>query len=259
MTIRAGPVLAPCSAAWPNPSAGAAVLVLAGLAALQSSWCSLSSRSRRRRRSPATVRGVLGNYAFVLASPGYRGYLVTFAAAFSAMFCYISASPFVMQEQLGMSVRGYATMFAVNGVGIIGGSLVNARLIGRVRTERLLLGALTVQITATLALLAATALYPHKWLIMALLFVIIAQISIVMGNTTALGTGLVRERAGSASALMGFAQFGIAGLVSPLMGLGDDPGVTMALGMTACFLVALGAAVYAHYCRADVSFMTLST
>ena len=144
-----------------------------------------------------------------------------------------------------MSVRGYATMFAVNGVGSIGGSLVNARLIGRVRTERLRLGALTVQVTATLALLAATALYPHKWLIMALLFVIIAQISIVMGNTTALGTGLVRERAGSASALMGFAQFGIAGLVSPLMGLGDDPGVTMALGMTACFLVALGAAVYA--------------
>lgn len=221
--------------------------VLAGLAALQVVVVlTVIPESRPpEERSPATVRGVLGNYAFVLASPGYRGYLVTFAAAFSAMFCYISASPLVMQEQLGMSVRGYATMFAVNGVGIIGGSLVNARLIGRVRTERLLLGALTVQVTATLALLAATALYPYKWLIMTLLFVIIAQISIVMGNTTALGTGLVRERAGSASALMGFAQFGIAGLVSPLMGLGDDPGVTMALGMTACFLVALGAAVYA--------------
>ena len=52
-------------------------------------------------RSPATVRGVLGNYAYVLGNPGYRGYLVTFAFGFGAMFSYISASPFVLQEQLG--------------------------------------------------------------------------------------------------------------------------------------------------------------
>ena len=221
--------------------------VLAGLAALQVIVVLTVIRESRppEMRSPATVRGILGNYGYVLASPGYRGYLVTFAAAFSAMFCYISASPFLMQEQLGMSVRGYATMFAVNGVGIIGGSLINGRLIGRVPTERLLLGALVIQLVATSLLLGVVAWAPGKWAIMVLLFVAIANISIVMGNTTALGTGLVRERAGSASALMGAAQFGIAGLVSPLMGLGPDAGVTMAIGMVVCFAVALAAAVYA--------------
>jgi len=221
--------------------------VLAGLAALQVIVVLTVIRESRppEMRSPATVRGILGNYGYVLASPGYRGYLVTFAAAFSAMFCYISASPFLMQEQLGMSVRGYATMFAVNGVGIIGGSLINGRLIGRVPTERLLLGALVIQLVATSLLLGVVAWAPGKWAIMVLLFVAIANISIVMGNTTALGTGLVRERAGSASALMGAAQFGIAGLVSPLMGLGPDAGVTMAIGMVVCFAVALAAAIYA--------------
>ncbi|WP_460490649.1 MFS transporter, partial [Corynebacterium nasicanis] len=221
--------------------------VLAGLAGLQVLMVLtvIPESLPPERRSPATLRGVLGNYAHVLANPGYRGYLLTFAAAFSAMFCYISASPFLMQEQLGMSVRGFAAMFAVNGLGIIGGSLLNTRLIGRVPTERLLLGALTVQLSASLLLLAVTRFHPRAWLIMVLLFVIVAQISIVMGNSTALGTGLVRERAGSASALMGFAQFGIAGLVSPLMGLGSDAGVTMATGMVTCFLVALGAALYA--------------
>ncbi|MDO5511691.1 multidrug effflux MFS transporter [Corynebacterium sp.] len=221
--------------------------VLAGLAGIQVVVVlAVIPESRPlEQRSPATVRGVLANYALVLGNRGYRGYLVTFAAAFSAIFCYISASPFLMQEQLGMSVRGYGFIFALNGVGIIAGSLVNGRLIGRVPTERLLLGALGVQAAASLLLVAVAAWYPEKWLILGLLFVVVAHISVVMGNATALGTGLVRERAGSASALMGFAQFGIAGLVSPLMGLGENVGVTMALGMVVCFLVALGAAVYA--------------
>ncbi|MDO5669359.1 MAG: multidrug effflux MFS transporter [Corynebacterium sp.] len=250
MTIQGvAPILAPVLGGLLTEPLGWRGLfwVLAGLAALQVVVVLTVIRESRppEKRSPATVRGILGNYAYVLASPGYRGYLFTFAAAFSAMFCYISASPFLMQEQLGMSVRGYATMFAVNGVGIIAGSLLNGRLIGKIPTEKLLLAALTIQLVSTLLLLGVVAWQPSKWLIMGLLFVAIANISIVMGNTTALGTGLVRERAGSASALMGAAQFGIAGLVSPLMGLGSDAGVTMALGMAACFAVALGAAVYA--------------
>lgn len=250
MTIQgAAPILAPVLGGMLTGPLGWRGLfwVLAGLAAVQVVVVLTVIRESHppEERTPATVRAILGNYAFVLASRGYRGYLVAFAAAFSAMFCYISASPFLMQNQLGLSVRSYSLMFAVNGVGIICGSLVNARLIGRIRTGRLLLGALVAQVISSLLLLAATAWHPDKWLIMVLLFITISQMSIVMGNTTALGTGLVRERAGSASALMGFAQFGVAGLVSPLMGLGSDAGVTMALGMVACFSVSLLAAIYA--------------
>lgn len=221
--------------------------VLAGLAAVQLAVVALVIRESRPpgERSPATVRGLLGNYTYVLASRGYRGYLITFAFAFTTMFSYISASPFLMQEQLGLSVRGYALMFAVNGVGIIAGSMINNRLIGVLEIRRILLGALGILVTVSLVLLLVVNVYPSIWLIMPLLFVAVSQNGIIMGNATALGTGLVRERAGSASALMGFSQFGLAGLVSPLMGLGSDAGVAMAVGMVGGSLIALLGALYA--------------
>lgn len=196
-------------------------------------------------RSPATVRGVLGNYAYVLGNPGYRGYLVTFAFGFGAMFSYISASPFVLQEQLGLSVRVYSLIFAVNALGLVTGTYLNGRLIGRVHTPAILRGALINLLVGSLAVFAVLQWWPVLWLILPLLFLTIAQVGVILGNSTALGTGLVRERAGSASALMGFTQFGLAGLISPLMGLGDDPGVTMAIGMVVCAAVALLGWLYA--------------
>lgn len=196
-------------------------------------------------RSPATVRGVLGNYAYVLGNPGYRGYLVTFAFGFGAMFSYISASPFVLQEQLGLSVRVYSLIFAVNALGLVTGTYLNGRLIGRVHTPTILRGALINLLVGSLAVFAVLQWWPVLWLILPLLFLTIAQVGVILGNSTALGTGLVRERAGSASALMGFTQFGLAGLISPLMGLGDDPGVTMAIGMVVCAAVALLGWLYA--------------
>lgn len=221
--------------------------ILAGLAAVQVLVVLGVIRESRppEERSPATVRGIVGNYRTVLASRGYRGYLVSFAFGFAMMFSYISASPFLMQDDLGMSARTYALVFAVNGVGIILGSMVSARLIGRVATHRILRGALGIQIAAGLLLLVVMLVRPSAWLILPLLFVAISQNGLVMGNSTALGTGLVRSRAGSASALMGFAQFGIAGLVSPIVGLGSNPGLAMAVVMVGCSLIALAGVLYA--------------
>lgn len=250
MTIQGvAPILAPVAGGLLSGPLGWRGLfwILAGLAAVQVLVVVGVIRESRppEERSPATVRGLLDNYRFVLASRGYRGYLVSFAFGFATMFAYIAASPFLMQEELGMSAQVYALVFALNGVGIIGGSMLNARLIGRLPTHQILLTGLGIQLVAGVLLVVTMLLHPTVWLILPLLFLAIAQNGIVMGNSTALGTGLVRARSGSASALMGFAQFGIAGLVSPLMGLGGNPGLTMAVGMVACSLVATAGALYA--------------
>lgn len=158
MTIQGvAPILAPVI--------GGLFWVLAGLAAVQLTVVVLVIRESRPKgeRSPATVRGILGNYTYVLASRGYRGYLVTFAFGFTTMFCHIAASPFLMQEQLGLSVQAYASMFAVNGVGIISGSMLNNRLIGIVETHRILLIALGILVAASVALLIVVHVYPAVW------------------------------------------------------------------------------------------------
>lgn len=196
-------------------------------------------------RSPFTLAGITGNFAHVLRSPGYRGYLIAFALGFATMFAYISASPFVLQNQLGFSAQIYALIFGLNSVGLLLANTLNARLIGRVDTHAILRGCLALIILFSLALLLVMILHPVAWLILPLLFLAVSLVGPVLSNATALGTGLVPERAGAASALMGFLQFGSAGVISPLVGLGSDTGIAMAVVMVACAVLAMLGVTYA--------------
>lgn len=196
-------------------------------------------------RSPFTVAGILGNFGYVLGNGGYRGYLISFALGFSTMFAYISASPFVLQNQLGFSVQAYALIFGFNSVGLLLANTVNARLIGRFDTHDILRACLLLILVFSGALVVVMVIHPVAWLILPLLFLAISLVGPVLSNSTALGTGLVNRRAGAASALMGFLQFGIAGIVSPLVGLGANAGLSMALGMVVCSALAMLGAAYA--------------
>jgi len=69
-------------------------------------------------------------------------------------------------------------------------------------------------------------------LILGPLFVAISSIGFIMGNATALAQGEVTNAAGTGSALMGAGQFGLAALVSPLVGIaGEDTAVPMAIAI----------------------------
>ena len=170
---------------------------------------------------------------------------VSFAFGFATMFCYISASPFVIQNQMGLSVQAYTLVFAVNAGGMVLANMLNSRLVEIfdphliLRTVQILLLALSV------ALLIAVSFTVSPWVVLPLLFLAISQIGILMGNSTALGTGEVRERAGSGSAVMGFLQFTMGAVVSPFMGLGANAALTMAVGMVVCVLISLAGSLYA--------------
>ena len=60
-----------------------------------------------------------------------------------------------------------------------------------------------------------------------------------MGNAAALAMTQVRAVAGTGSAVLGFAQFGLGALVAPLVGLGgESSAVVPALVMTSCAALA---------------------
>ncbi|MDN6353946.1 MAG: hypothetical protein L0K02_11715 [Corynebacterium sp.] len=54
------------------------------------------------------------------------------------------------------------------------------------------------------------------------LLIMVGSLGLVMGNTTALALDAVPQASGSASAVLGFLQFGLAGIVAPLVGPGGD-------------------------------------
>lgn len=196
-------------------------------------------------RAEVTVRGILANYLYVLKNPVYRGYTVSFSFGFAAMFCYISASPFVVQTQMGMSVATFTLVFAANALGLVGGNILNSRLIDRYDPHAILRAAQLFLLVVTIALLIVVNFTVSPWVVFPLLFLSVSPIGIILGNSTALGTGEVRERAGSGSAVMGFLQFALGAAVSPFMGLGANAALTMAVGMVACVLASLLGQVYA--------------
>lgn len=175
------------------------------------------------QRHGGGLAALSGNFGYVLRNRRFVGFAATFALGFGAMFAYISASPFVTQTVLGMTPTEFSLVFAVNSVGLILANIANTRLIGRFEVRSLLRFGVSLMFGAGLLLLGTTLSFgPERWVLLPLLFACVVSLGFIMGNATALGQGEVPSAAGTGSALMGASQFGLAALVSPLVGLGGE-------------------------------------
>ena len=181
-----------------------------------------------------------------LASRGYIGNVAAFAFAMAIMMSYISASPFVYQNMIGLGTVGYGIAFAINAIGMVVLTGISARLAGRVTSFMQTLIGLSISFIAILIILAITfSNAPAMWL-MVPMFCAIAPLGLVLGNATALALSAVPQTAtGSGSAILGLVQFLLAGIVAGLVGIaGEDTTVPLALTMLAAAIVALGGLMF---------------
>ena len=178
----------------------------------------------------------------VMRTRGYWPPVATMALSFAVMMAYISASPFVYQNVVGLSAVGYGIAFGVNAIGLIATGWVSSRLVDRIEPATLVRRFLLVQLVATMTLVGLAAAHAPTWLLPVPIFVAVSCNGGVMGNAAALAMSQVREVAGTGSAVLGFSQFALGAVVSPLVGLGGEhsalvPAVVMAiasaLGFTA--------------------------
>ncbi|MEV6393781.1 multidrug effflux MFS transporter [Streptomyces sp. NPDC051907] len=188
-----------------------------------------------------TMRGLLSDRVFT-------GYTLTGGLAFAALFAYISASPFVVQEIYGASPQTFSLLFGVNSVGLIAVGQINGKLlVGRVSLDKALGFGLTVIVLASTALLLMTAGVFGKVGLLPVavgLFVLMSAMGLAMPNTNALALLRTPHAAGSASALIGTSAFLIGAVASPLVGIAGEATavpmavvqLTCALGAVACFL-----------------------
>ncbi|MEU1985928.1 multidrug effflux MFS transporter [Nocardia sp. NPDC019395] len=179
----------------------------------------------------ATVRGIRQ----IASDRGYLGYIFAFALGFAGMMAYISASPFVVEDVLGMSNRVYTLIFASNAAGMVVAGVVISRLVGRFGPGPILRIGQAVILVAALALLGLLIAGASAALVLPVLFVMVASTPTVMGTASALAIDRARHAAGTASALMGSLQFTLGAVVSPLVGLGGSgTGVPMAVVIVVC-------------------------
>ncbi len=224
------------------------VLTVLGVLLTALVWTKLPETLAPADRHGGNFGEALAPMRRLLADRVFTGYMLTGGFAFAALFSYVAASPFVMQEIYGASPQTFSLLFGLNSIGLMIMGQVNGKiLVGRVRLDKALGAGLAVVVAAATALLlmslgvfGETGLVP----VAAALFVLMSSMGVVMPNTQTLPLMRARHAAGSASALLGTTGFLIAAVVSPLVGIaGEDTAVPMAvvqlasaLVATACFL-----------------------
>lgn len=177
----------------------------------------------------------------LFANRQYVGYLLTTAFTFGALFAYISASPFMLQNVFGLSRGAYTLAFAFNSAGLIVASAANARIVSRVEpATTLLVAQVTMGIVVLVLALTILTDVATIYSVLPLLFVFVVTIGFTLGNASALALTSVTSAIGTAAAVLGALQFTFGALTSPLVGLGgEETAVPMVIVMGACTLMAL--------------------
>jgi DHA1 family bicyclomycin/chloramphenicol resistance-like MFS transporter len=211
-------------------------------------WRRLQETLPPERRHKGELKSTFGAMKVLLADRVFTGYVLAGSFAFAALFTYVSASSFVVQDIYGASPQTFSLLFGLNSVGIVGVGQLNGKvLVGRVDMDRVLAVGLVLIGLSTAALVVLTtgvlgkATLPE---IAASLFVMMAAMGLVLPTTNTQALLRTKNNAGSASALLGTSSFLIGAVLSPLAGVaGDGTAVPMAITQLTCVVVAVASFV----------------
>lgn len=228
------------------------VLTAVGILLTALVWRRLPETLAPADRHAGGTAEALRSMRALLTDLPFTGYMLTGGFAFAALFAYISASPFVIQEIYGASPQTFSLLFGVNSVGLVVVGQINGKLlVGRVSMDKVLAAGLAVVVLASTALLLmATGAFGEVGLVpvATALFVLMSAMGVTMPNAQTLALMRTRHSAGSASALLGTSSFLIGAVASPLVGIaGEHTAVPMAVVQLVAGLVAV--ACFVGMCR----------
>ncbi|MFC5724019.1 multidrug effflux MFS transporter [Streptomyces gamaensis] len=219
------------------------VLTVIGVLLTLLVWRTMHETLPPERRHSGGVGEALRTMGSLLRDRVFTGYMLCGGFAFAALFAYISASPFVVQDIYGASPQTFSLLFGVNSIGLVLVGQLNGKvLVGRVSLDKALAAGLVVITLASGALLAMTSgVFGGAGLaaVATGLFVLMSAMGLAMPNTNAQALMRSRDAAGSASALLGTSTFLLGAVASPLVGIaGEHTAVPMAVVQLGCALAA---------------------
>jgi DHA1 family bicyclomycin/chloramphenicol resistance-like MFS transporter len=217
--------------------AGYGVLVLVAVAA----WIVETLPESKRHFSGHNTMGE--RYKAVLSDRVFVGVAIIGAMTFTGLFSYLSASPFLFQQVFAFNAQQYGLVFAVNSVGVVLGVQLSARLMHRMNIGPQWILATTTIVMAVMGLTIAVLdrAGAGLWGTLIPLWFFIAACGFTFPTVQVLALNAHGHEAGTAASLLGAANFGVAGLISPLVGvLGVASALPMGSVMAGSALVSIG-------------------
>nr|WP_141873098.1 multidrug effflux MFS transporter [Microbacterium saperdae] len=196
--------------------------------------------ARRQERGGSTV---LQRYRSVLSDRVFIGVLIIGGMTFSGLFSYLSASPFLFQQTHGLDAQQYGLLFAVNSLGVVLGVQTASRLAARFGPQWVMAYSTSVLLIAGVAIVVADQLGLGLWGTVVPLFVFMTACGFTFPNVQVLALDRHGKAAGTAASILGATNFGVAGLISPVVGwISKDAGITattMASVMVGCSVIGI--------------------
>ncbi len=225
------------------------LMVTMGIVALVWSAMRLPETLRPEDRRPLTVSSVAGAFRAVLGNRMALGYVMGTALFFGVLFAFINQA-----EQIYTGVYGLGPEFTLyfSAVAILmsGVAFVNSRLVERIGTRKLSHGAL-VAFFAFSAVHLGVALFfggaaPFP-VFLGLFSCAFCMFGLIGTNMNALAMEPLGHVAGTASAILGFTQMVLGGLIGAAIAfLYDGTMIPILVGYVVLPLLALGCAWWAE-------------
>ncbi len=196
-----------------------AAMAIAGLALFAGVAAGLAETIPARNPGALRPRQLLANYAEVVRNPLGFGYSMLGALCFGVMFSFIAGSSMLFIDGLGVSVAVYGYLFAVPVLGMMSGTMLNARLTSRGIMDRHVMSAgfaIVIAAVALLVVLLAGGVTSIP-LVVGLLLVNNLGIGLILPNASHRALQPMPHLAGIASAVMNSAQMAIAAVASALV------------------------------------------
>lgn len=181
---------------------------------------------------------IINTFKNILLQPQF--YIFSFAGtfAFSGLFVYVAGSPAVFMEGFHVPPKTYGGIFALLSVGFIGSSQLNHILTRKYKSEEILRVTSIIQTISSILFFIGVL---NNWLgiitTIIFLFIILSCAGLIYPNAAAVALAPFQKNAGSASALLGFIQIGIGGLISSGVGFLHQKGsfsTSCIMAITSC-------------------------
>ena len=237
------------------PTAGAALLAFGGWRVIHAALAGIglllllaillgfaeSARVDPANRLAPSI--IARNYLRVLMHPLCLGYILVNAAAFGALFAYVSGSSLFLINVVGLSPGQYGLVFAATSLGIMGGAFLNSRLSARgvLPGYPLTVGLVLAAISTMLLLAMTLADWMPLLLVVSLLGLGTLAFGLIAPNAMEGAMQPLPQIAGAAGAATGFVQMTAGAVASGLVASLYDghSALSMTALMALCSLLAL--------------------
>ncbi|WAP51380.1 multidrug effflux MFS transporter [Arthrobacter sp. ATA002] len=212
-------------------------LALIGLVLVVIVWRFMPETLPADRRHRSGGAGAFRGYGVLLRDRHFLALAFIPGLGMAVIMSYVVGSPFVFQDEYGLTPGQYALVFAINGAGMVLSAQANAALVHRSSPTRIM--RVTVPVLLGLSLLLPVLIVTGLGGVFGLaagLWLVLGMHGLIAANATVSALGNYGHMAGSAAALIGALQVGVAGVVSPLVGVFGGGALAMSGVIIGCCL-----------------------